>query len=118
MEAVHAGRDHPVQDVSQQLKTYRGFLMGLRYVVLNFMVVASFLILAFCTGAGFWGGAFVAFVVLAIGLFFARDRKKLSWESEFGALFISTSAESGHEIEDMVRAEGGHVPGDPPPTVH
>jgi hypothetical protein len=95
------------QDVSQQLRTYHGFLVGLRYVVLNFMVIASFLVLAFATGAGFWGAAFVALIVLMVGLYFARDHKGLKWPSEFGALFISTSAESGHEIEDMVREENG-----------
>jgi hypothetical protein len=111
-------RDHPVQDVGQQLRTYHGVLMGLRYVVLHFMVIASFLVLAFCTGAGFWGAAFVALIILFVGLYLARDRKGATWPSQFGALFISTSAESGHEVEDMVRAEGGHVPGDPTSTVH
>ena len=111
---MHATAEHhPPQDVSQQLRTYHGVLLGLRYVVLNFIVIASFLILAFATGAGFWGGAFVALVILAFGLWIAHDRKTPGWLSEFGALFISTSAESGHMVEDMVHAEGGHLADDP-----
>jgi hypothetical protein len=106
MAAVHAEHHHAQQDVSQQLRTYHGVLLGLRYVVLNFIVIASFLVLAFCTGAGFWGGAFVALAALLVGLYFAKDRHGPTLPSQVGALFISTSAESGHEIEDMAREEG------------
>jgi hypothetical protein len=114
MLAAHARHISNHQDVSQQLRTYHGFLLGLRYVVMHFIVIASFLILAFCTGAGFWGGAAAALVALLIGLYFARDRKRVTWASEFGALFISTSAESGHEIEDMVIEDGGSIPASEP----
>ena len=113
MHAAHADHHHARQDVTQQLRTYHGVLLGLRYVVLNFIVIASFLILAFCTGAGFWGGAAVALVFLLVGLWFAKDRHGPTVASQVGALFISTSAESGHEIEDMAREEGLPVPGEP-----
>ena len=114
MLAAHARHYGNHQDVSQQLRTYHGFMIGLRYVVLHFIVIASFLVLAFCTGAGFWGAAFVALVALLVGLYFATDRKQVTWASEFGALFISTSAESGHEIEDMVLEDGGSIPSTEP----
>jgi hypothetical protein len=82
--------------IDQSLRTYHGVLVGLRYVVLHFIVVASFLTLAFCTPAGLLGGGVVAAIELWLGLILAKDRKQPTWLSEFATLFITTSAESGH----------------------
>jgi hypothetical protein len=85
--------------IDQSLRTYHGVLVGLRYVVLAFIVTASFLILAFCTPAGLLGGGVVALIALGVGLALARDRERPTWLSEFATLFITTSAESGHGQE-------------------
>ena len=91
-------------DLSQQLRTYHGFLIGIRYVVLAFIVAGSFLILTFCTGAGFWGGLVVAAIVVIAGVYFAKRRTGDSWVSQVATLVMSTEAESGHPIEDRVAA--------------
>lgn len=94
--------DHarPPADIRQQLVTYHHVLIVLRYVVLAHIVVASFLILAFCTPAGVLGGGFIALVELACGLTLAKDRKRPTWLSEASTLFISTSVDSGGEFPD------------------
>jgi hypothetical protein len=102
--AYHDPHSHHV-DATQQLRTYHGVLIGIRYVVLHFIVIVSFLVLALATPVG-WIGAFViAAIELAVGLWFAKDRKEVSWPSEFATLFITTSAESGHPVEDQIAEE-------------
>jgi hypothetical protein len=105
-----ADADLRYQYAVQHLRTYNGFLVGMRFVVAHAVVVLSFLILAFCTGAGIWGGAFVALVLLVAGVYFAKDRRRIGWASEVGTLVMTTAYESGHVIEDEYRAEGLPVP--------
>jgi hypothetical protein len=92
-------RPYIAPKLADKLTTYHRFLLGARYVVLAFAVILSFLILTFC-GAGFGAGLFVAVVELGVGLYFAKDRKKLSWASEAATLVMSTSAEHPHPVED------------------
>jgi len=80
---------------AQQLRTYHGFLIGIRYVVLAHIVIGSFLILAFCTSTAWMGALAVALVELAVGLFLARDRETVGWPSEMATLVMTTAAESG-----------------------
>ena len=86
---------HPPVDFQQNLRTYHGVLIGLRYVVLAHIVAGSFLVLTFCTPAGWLGGAVVALIELGVGLALAKDRKAHTWMSDAATLFISTSDESG-----------------------
>ena len=110
MHAALQERGDHYMDTRQQLRTYHGFLIGLRYMVLHLIVVISFLVLAFCTGAGVPGGAFVALILLAVGLYFAKDRKKVTWTSQAATLVMTTAAEAGHPVEDQLRAAGSPLP--------
>jgi hypothetical protein len=86
-------------DVDAKLKSYHGFLLSLRYIALASIVVISFLVLTFCTTAGWGAGLFVAAIELAVGLNFAKVRRRLSWQSEVASLFVATAWESGQPIE-------------------
>ena len=99
---------HIAPKLADKLTTYHHFLVGARYVVLAFAVVLSFLLLTFC-GGGLGAGLFVAVVELALGLYFARDRKQLSWVSEAATLVMSTSAEHPHPVEDEAAEEARHA---------
>ena len=92
------------RDVTAKLGTYHGFLVAMRWVGLAIIVVLSFLILSFC-GAGLGWGIGVTVIELAIGLYLVRDRERPDWTSEFGALFMSTSAEHPHPVEDQAAEE-------------
>jgi hypothetical protein len=84
-------------DIRQQQRTYHEVLIGSRYVVLATVVLVSFLVLAFCTQASYLTAFVVALVELALGLVLAKDRKAPTVLSDVSNLFISTSADSGHE---------------------
>jgi hypothetical protein len=95
MSSAHVSDPKPTANISQNLRTYHGVLIGLRYVVLALVVVGSFLILAFCTQASYLTAAVIALIELACGLALAKDRKAPNWMSEASTLFISTSVDSG-----------------------
>jgi hypothetical protein len=80
---------------AQQLRTYHGFLIALRYVVLAHVAVGAFLILAFCTNVNWLAALVIGVLILAAGLFFARDRSVPGWTSDAATLVMTTSAESG-----------------------
>jgi len=88
--------EHGSMDISQQRGTYHILGVGLRYSVLIAVVTGSFLIITFCTSAGWAAGFWVALIETALGLYLAKDRPKASWQSEVVNLVVTTSAESGH----------------------
>ena len=107
----------------EHLRSYHDFDVILRYVALATLVTVSFLILMFCTSAG-WGAAlFVAVVEITLGLYFAKDRSGGSWQAKAANLVITTEVESGHEMIDGVEvdasrptpieAEAGRLEGHP-----
>jgi hypothetical protein len=99
---------HGEMDVSRQLRTYHGFLIGPRYVVLAHIAAGSFIVLSFFTSAGVGVGLFVAFVELVIGLYFAKDRRQVSWQSKVASLIVTTTAESGdYSIEGRLATDVG-----------
>jgi hypothetical protein len=110
--AVESHSRHGSADLEQQIRAYHGFMLGLRYIVLALIVSGSFLVLAFCTSAGWGVSAFVALVELIVGLYFAEDRDQVTWPSVFGGLFISTAAESGLPIEERLRADAARGSGE------
>lgn len=79
----------------QQARTYHGFLIGLRYIVLAHVVLVTVLILGFCTSTPWIGVFVVGAIELAVGLYFARDRETLEWPSQVATLVMTTAAESG-----------------------
>jgi hypothetical protein len=106
---------HAPMDLTQSLRTYHGFLVALRYVVLAHIVVASFLLLAFAGPLSIGGALFVGLIELIVGLYFARDRKKVGWQSTFSSLFISTGADSAHEVEDLAAERAATSRANTPP---
>jgi len=76
-------------------RSYHGVLMGARWTAVMTAVALTFLILAFATSAGFIGAAFVALVILAVGVWLVRDRREPNWVSNAATLFMTTSVESG-----------------------
>jgi hypothetical protein len=91
-------------DVSTQFRTYHTSTISLRYIILTLVVSVSLLITVFCTAVGWSGALFVAFVELAVGLYFAKERKETSWQSDVAELIISTEVESGQPTANHVRA--------------
>lgn len=60
--------------IQEQARTYHVFLLMAKWGSLALAVGLIFLILWFCTNAGFLGGAVTAAVVLAAGIAVLRDR--------------------------------------------
>lgn len=77
-------------DMGTHFRTYHTSMIGLRYIVLTAVVSLSILITVFCTAVRRGGTLFVAFVELAVGLYFAKERKETSWQSDVAELIIST----------------------------
>ncbi len=101
---------HPGRlDVSDKYVMFHRFLVSMRYIVLACVVMISFLVIAFCGGN--WATAIVVAVIeLAVGLYFARDRKRVTWASEAGALFTSTAAEEEEALAvRRAEAQGPHA---------
>ena len=96
---------------AQQLRTYHGFLIALRYVVLAHLVLGTVLILGFCTSTPWLAVLVVGAIELAIGLFFARDRATLEWPSQVATSVMTTAAESGQHRARRDRRGGYDIHG-------
>jgi len=112
--APHPHLQHGTQDATEQRRTYHAFLIALRYIVLATVVVVSFFTLPLAGGASWLQALAVALICLAVGLYFAKDRRKMSRASEVATLFISTAADSGHTDE---AGEMGHILGETAETL-
>ena len=95
-------------DAQEQLRTYHGFNLSLRYITLAVVVVLSLLVVGLCAPGGWSAGLLVAAVELAIGLYFARDRTGTTWQGEVAGLLVSTDMDSGLHALD-----GAGGPGEP-----
>jgi hypothetical protein len=80
-------------EVASHVKTYHGFMVGLRYVVLAHIVAGVFALTTFFSGGGWFLGIPATIVVLAIGLWFAKDRKQVTAASKLATLLVSTAAD-------------------------
>lgn len=85
----------PTAPPKRQLATYHHFLIAARYVVLAHVVIGTFLIVGFCTRTPWLWVIAISVAELLVGLYFARDRKQVTWTSEFATLFMTTAAEGG-----------------------
>lgn len=94
-------------DISAQFSTYHTSMICLRYVITGTAVSLSLLVMVFCTGAGWGVGLFVAFVGLAIALYFARERKENSWQADVASVLIATENESGQPAINQARVGVG-----------
>jgi hypothetical protein len=115
--------EHPsrpiLTDPRRHMRDYQGFMSGVHLAGLATIVGVTFFTLAFCTSAGLGAAGLVALIEIAVGLYFARRRPKVSWQAEVANVFATTGAESGHEIVDglLVRADGASAAArDPEPA--
>ena len=62
------------QEITEQVATYH--LVGgmLKWGSLAVAVLLTMLVMWFCTSAGFFSGAFVGVVILALGIYFLRAK--------------------------------------------
>lgn len=62
-------------DIHEQVSTFH-FVMGMtKWGSLGIASLLLFLVLWFCTGTGFLGAAIAAIVLIALGVFFLREKK-------------------------------------------
>jgi len=71
---AHAEYHRGEMTVQEQVHTYHLFIMMAKWGSLALAVALIFLILWFCTSAGFLGALVTAVVVLAVGIAVLRDR--------------------------------------------
>lgn len=105
---------HGTQDVTEQRRTYHAFLIALRYIVLAHIVVGVFFISTLAGGASWLQGLIAALICLALGLYFAKDRRRVGPASKIATLVTSTAADSGHTDE---AGEMGHILSDTAETL-
>jgi hypothetical protein len=65
---------HGQMDVHQQQAAFHGFVRLTKWGSLAVAVIVLFATLWFCTDAGFFGGLIPSVVLLALGIFFLRDK--------------------------------------------
>lgn len=61
-------------DIHEQVSTYEGFLSLSKWLSLVMAGALAFLVLMFCTKAGFLGSAITGIVVLAVGFLALRSK--------------------------------------------
>ena len=66
------------QDITEQQATFSLFKKMMKWGSLAIAVLLVTLVLWFCVGAGFFGGLLSGLVVLALGIYFLRDRPAAS----------------------------------------
>jgi hypothetical protein len=100
-----APQPFPPAEVRAHERTYHRFLELVRYAVLAHLVVGSFIVLAFFTGAG-WGSALVvAAVILALGVYLIRQLDQGGPAVKVANLVMTTVEEEDHADRIMERAE-------------
>ncbi|MHB8530700.1 MAG: aa3-type cytochrome c oxidase subunit IV [Caulobacteraceae bacterium] len=65
---------HGDQNISQQVESWRRFMVFSKLAALHLAVILLVLGLWFCTNAGFLGGLIPGIIVLALGLWFLRRK--------------------------------------------
>ncbi len=65
---------HGQMDIREQASSFDGFIKMTKWGSLGVSVLVLFATLWFCTDAGFSGGLISAVVLLALGVFFLRDK--------------------------------------------
>ena len=62
------------QDISEQVATFEAFGKMVKWGSLAIAALLLMLVLWFCVGAGFFGGLIPAVILLAVGIFFLREK--------------------------------------------
>jgi multisubunit Na+/H+ antiporter MnhG subunit len=62
------------QDIAEQVRTYDAFGAMTKWGSLGIAALLLLLVVWFCTSAGFLSGFVAAVVLLAVGIFFLRDK--------------------------------------------
>lgn len=76
MADTHSEYHHGDQNASTQIADFRLFSTFLKWVSLHLAVLILVLTLWFCTDAGFLGGLIPGLIVLAIGIYFLRGKRR------------------------------------------
>lgn len=63
-------------DIHEQARTYHAFLVLSKWGSLVLAAALIWAVLLFCTEAGFIGAVVTSVVVLALGIFFLREKRK------------------------------------------
>jgi hypothetical protein len=72
-EAVHEYNTGD-QDIGEQVATFTAFGKMVKWGCLALAAVLLMLVMWFCVPTGFFTGLFAAVVVLAVGIFFLREK--------------------------------------------
>ena len=60
-------------EISVHAETYHRFMLGVKWMAIHLAVILVFLVLWFCTSAGFFAALIGALLVLAAGVFIMRQ---------------------------------------------
>ncbi len=76
MADTHSEYHHGQQNAATQVADFRTFAALTKWASLNLGTLILFLALWFCTGVGFFGALITAVIVLAIGIYFLRNKSR------------------------------------------
>ena len=62
------------QDIREQVSTFEAFGKMVKWGCLALAALLLMLVLWFCTGSGFFGGLIPGVVLVAVGIFFLREK--------------------------------------------
>jgi hypothetical protein len=72
-EAAHEYH-HGDQNIAEQVSTFEAFGKMVKWGSLAIAALLLFLVIWFCVGAGFFAGFGAGIVLLAVGIFFLREK--------------------------------------------
>ncbi|HLK24078.1 MAG TPA: aa3-type cytochrome c oxidase subunit IV [Caulobacteraceae bacterium] len=75
MAAEASEYHHGQQDISEQQRTFRDAMVATKWSILALAAGITLLTMWFCTAAGFFNGLIAAVIILAVGIFFLRERR-------------------------------------------
>jgi hypothetical protein len=61
-------------DIHEQAATFHSVMVASKWSIVALAAGIAFLTLWFCTGAGFFNALVAAVVIIAVGIFFLRER--------------------------------------------
>lgn len=76
MADTHSEYHHGQQNAATQIADFRFFASATKWFSLHAGVLILFLTLWFCTGVGFFAALVTAVIVLAIGIYFLRNKSR------------------------------------------
>jgi Bacterial aa3 type cytochrome c oxidase subunit IV len=65
---------HGDQDIHEQQTTFHSVMTATKWAIVALAAGIAFLTLWFCTGAGFFEALVTGVIIVAVGIFFLRER--------------------------------------------